>query len=678
MSNRLAGESSPYLRQHKDNPVDWYPWGAEAFSKARAEDKPMFVSIGYAACHWCHVMERESFEDPEIAARMNELFVNVKVDREERPDVDSIYINAIHVMGERGGWPLSAFCDSDGRPFYVGTYFPPGDRYGRPGFARVLDALARAYREERDKLDQNARAVLDGLRQIDEIGRRGGASGDPGALSANMIEEAGRALAQKADPEWGGLGKAPKFPSPSAHDLLARAGRLESGAPCREAFLRQARAMARGGIYDHLGGGFSRYSVDERWLVPHFEKMLYDNGQLLEIYGDAFAMSGDGRFAEVVAETVGWLEREMSEPDSGGLYASLDADSEGEEGKYYVWTPKEVEDALGPADAIQFSSAYGVTSAGNFEGQTSVLSRVREPESDGEARALADMRRRLLAAREARIRPATDDKILAGWNGLALSGLVRAWEATGHEPARSLALRVAEFLAREMVRGEGEGLWRVYKEGERKLEGTLEDYAYVARGLLSVAQAGGEARYFELGRALTARMVERFYAVIDGVPVFYMTSGEDAADLVHRPESFGDGALPAGAAVAVECLLRVGRLSGDDEALAVAERYLAARAPLAAEQPVMASRLLSALDLYLHGTEVVVAPGDGEAALWGAVRRAYAPTALLAGDFASEEIWRGKSAGERGEARAYVCRGTSCSPPTSDPAALARLVAARE
>ncbi|KAB2910962.1 MAG: thioredoxin domain-containing protein, partial [Kofleriaceae bacterium] len=393
MANRLAGETSPYLLQHQDNPVDWYPWGAEAFARAQELDKPVFVSIGYAACHWCHVMAHESFENAEIARLMNELFVNVKVDREERPDVDTIYMNAIQVLGEGGGWPLSAFCLPDGRPYFLGTYFPPKDKFGRPGFIKVLKAMAQAYERERDKVMENVDGLVDGLRHVDAH-YRGAQAGDPGALVPSMIVTAGRQIAQRCDAEHGGLAGAPKFPSTSAHEILGRASRLDFGKPAREAFVLWARKMADGGIYDHLGGGFARYSVDDKWLVPHFEKMLYDNGQLLGVMADAFAMTGDRRFAEVIEETVGWLEREMSDA-SGGLWASLDADSEGEEGRFYVWRPEQLAEALG-IDAMHVASAYGVTEDGNFEHGTTVLSRVTPRGAESEEAHLATLRARLL------------------------------------------------------------------------------------------------------------------------------------------------------------------------------------------------------------------------------------------------------------------------------------------
>jgi uncharacterized protein YyaL (SSP411 family) len=661
MPNRLAGETSPYLLQHAENPVDWYPWGDEAFARARAEDKPVFVSIGYAACHWCHVMAHESFENPEIAALMNSLFVNVKVDREERPDVDAVYMNAIHVLGESGGWPLSAFCDGEGAPFFLGTYFPPGDKHGRPGFARVLKMIAEVYREKRDQVAHNTGAVLEGLRRMDEHFRRHAAR--PGELDEGSLITAGRQLAQAADPHNGGFGSRPKFPSSSAHDLLGRTGRLPFGKPSREAFLLQCERMAAGGIYDHLGGGFARYSVDERWLVPHFEKMLYDNGQLLGIYADAFAMTGDARFAQVIEETIGWLEREMLDP-SGGLYASQDADSEGEEGKFYVWTPEEIADVLGADDGERFGRAYGVTAQGNFEHGTSVLSRVA---ADDEP-ALAGMRARLFAARKQRIPPATDTKVLSSWNGL------RAQRATGSAAAGRLAGRVADFLARVMLQDDGARIHRVYKDGRARLDGTIDDYAMVARAFLAMAEATGDEVWWRRGARLTDAVLERFYDEVDGVGSFYLPAVDSADKLVHRPESNQDGAMPSGAAVAVECLLLLGRVGGDKRAREVAERYLAGRVGQATQQPYMGARLLAGLDIALNGVELVVSDGAGRAELVEASGRAYAPTLALVGPWAEESLLAGKGPATDGRAQAYVCRGQTCSAPVSDPAALAALL----
>jgi len=675
MANRLASESSPYLREHATNPVDWYPWGEAAFAEAETKDKPLFVSIGYAACHWCHVMARESFEDPATADLMNELFVNVKVDREERPEVDAVYMSAIQLMGEGGGWPLSAFCTPEGKPFFLGTYFPPEDRFGRPSFARVLIAMADAYRSRRAEVIEQSESLARGLSIIDERLREAARPRGVGNLDRDLLVAAGRTLAQKSDPDHGGLGSKPKFPSSPAHDLLARTGRLAHGEPAREAFLLQAQRMLRGGIYDHLGGGFARYSVDSRWLVPHFEKMLYDNAQLLAIMADAHALTGEEEYAQGVAATVGWLEREMRDP-AGGFYASQDADSEGEEGKYYVWTPSQISEVLGEERAEAFCRAYGVTEEGNFERGASVLSRVAEPGDDTEERALGEMRSELFGARDSRVHPATDRKVLTAWNGLAIAGLVRAWEATGNERALQLARAAALFLAEQMVRvGGGTRVRRVYKDGKATLDGNLDDYAFAAHGFLALAEATEDARWWRLGQTVSEVAVARFYEERDGVGVFYMTPANSTERLIHRPESCFDGALPSGASVLVESLQRIGLMVGDARLLGIAERYIAARAEQAAKNPFMWSRLLAALDLYLGAAEVVVTKGKGRERLLAAARRAHAPTKVIAGPWARPALFEGKAACADGRAVAFVCRGRTCSAPVQEPEALVALLA---
>jgi hypothetical protein len=684
MPNRLATESSPYLRQHADNPVEWWPWSEEAFAEAKRLDKPVFVSIGYAACHWCHVMAHESFEDGGTARLMNELFVNVKVDREERPDVDAIYMNAIQVMGEGGGWPLSAFCLPDGRPYYLGTYFPKQPRFGRPSFQDLLRAMADAFRERRADAEDNALALIDGLARVDEHYRPprqgAGGAGEPGAdmgqvgkLDASLIIAAGRQLAERCDPKHGGLGGAPKFPSSSSHDLLARASRLPFGDAARAAFDRWAHGMAEGGIYDHLGGGFARYSVDAKWLVPHFEKMLYDQAQLLGIYASVCAMGGAfaTRAEEVIAETVAFLERELSDP-AGGLWSSLDADSEGEEGRFYVWTPAQVRDVLGPVGALVFAPAYGVTEAGNFEHGTSVLSRITPRTSPHEEEQLAELRSKLLAARGGRIRPGTDDKVLAGWNGLALTGLCAAWRATAHAPALELAKRVGAFLRDRMVAGDR--IARVFHEGKTKqLDGTLDDYAFCALGFLDLAEATGDRAWWDLATKLLGGVRARFVEEQGGVVVFYLAPAGDSL-LVHRPESHHDGAIPAGAAIAVQALLRVGLVAGDAEALALAERYLAQRlTAVTAVNAWATSSLLGALDFYLHDKVLVVTEGRGRDELLAEARRAHSPTLSIAGPWAQASILDGKTP-EGDRARAFVCTGATCSPPVTDVPALVALV----
>jgi uncharacterized protein YyaL (SSP411 family) len=673
MTNRLAAESSPYLRQHADNPVEWWPWSAEAFAAAKRADKPVFVSIGYAACHWCHVMAHESFEDSTTAKLMNELFVNIKVDREERPDVDAIFMNAIMVMGEGGGWPLSAFCLPDGRPYFLGTYFPKTPRFGRPTFQDLLRAMSDAYHKRRADAEDNALALVDGLARVDEHYRRGAETGVPGRLGAEMIIAAGKQLAERCDPKQGGLGGAPKFPSSSTHDVLARSGRLPFGTAARAAFDKWAHGMAEGGIYDHLGGGFARYSVDAKWLVPHFEKMLYDQAQLLAIYGDVAAMGGAfaARAQEVIVETVAFLERELSDA-AGGLWSSLDADSEGEEGKFYVWTPDQVREVLGPADTLLFGHAYGVSEGGNFEHGTTVVSRITPRTSEHEELHLADLRAKLLAARGKRIRPGTDDKVLAAWNGLALSGLVAAWRATAHAPALALAVRVATFLRDRMI--EGDRVARVFHEDKTKpLDGTLDDYAFVARGLLELAEATGERAWWDLGARLVAGIRARFVEDRDGVAIFYMAPAGDSL-LVHRPESHHDGAIPSGAAIATQALLLLGLVAGDTDALALAEKYLAQRlAGVTGVEAWATSALLAALDLYLHAKVLVVTEGSGRDELLSAARRSYTPTLCVAGPWAQPSILESK-AGAGGRARAFVCTGPTCSPPVSEVAELLALL----
>ncbi|MBA3392060.1 MAG: thioredoxin domain-containing protein [Deltaproteobacteria bacterium] len=669
MPNRLATESSPYLRQHADNPVDWWPWTAEAFAEAKRRDVPVFVSIGYAACHWCHVMAHESFEDAATAKLMNEQFVNIKVDREERPDVDAIYMNAIQVQGEGGGWPLSAFCLPDGRPYFLGTYFPLVPKFGRPTFQDLLRAMADAFKNRRADAEDNALALVDGLQRVDAHYRRGAQGADPKGLTASLLITAGRQLAERCDPEHGGLGGAPKFPSSSTHDLLARTSRFSFGEPAREAFDKWARGMAEGGIYDHLGGGFARYSVDAKWLVPHFEKMLYDNAQLLGIYASVCAMGGPfaTRAGEVIAETIGFFERELSDA-GGGLWSSLDADSEGEEGKFYVWTPAQLREVLGPTNALVFAQAYGVTEAGNFEHRTSVVSRITPRTSPFEEEQLAELRAKLLAARGTRIRPGTDDKVLAGWNGLAISGLVAAWRAIGHPPALALALRVASFLRDRMI--SGDRIARVYHEGQTKLDGTLDDYAFCALAFLELAEATGDRAWWDLGTRLLGAVRERFVAEEDGIVVFYLAPAGDPL-LIHRPESHHDGAIPSGAALAVTGLVRLGLVAGDDAALSLAEKYLVQRLTgTVAVNAWATSALLAALDLYLHEKTLVVSDGPNRDALIAAARQSYAPTLMLAGPWAAPSILEGKVPAPDGAARAYVCSGQTCSAPVTTTSAL--------
>ncbi|HEY4055483.1 MAG TPA: thioredoxin domain-containing protein [Kofleriaceae bacterium] len=673
MPNRLANESSPYLRQHADNPVEWWPWSTEAFAEAVRTKKPVFVSIGYAACHWCHVMAHESFEDDAIARVMNEHFINIKVDREERPDVDAIFMTAINVMGEGGGWPLSAFCLPDGRPYFLGTYFPPAPRFGKPSFPQLLEAMADAFRTKRADAEDNALALADGLTRVDAHYRRGARDAQTAGLQASLLVTAGRQLAERADPKHGGLGGKPKFPSSSTHDLLARAGRFSFGEQARTAFGEWARGMAQGGIYDHLGGGFARYSVDERWLVPHFEKMLYDQAQLLGVYATAVSDAPPAwpdaavRGREVIAETVAFMERELSDP-AGGLWSSLDADSDGDEGKFYVWTPAELRVQLGAVGALVFSQAYGVTEHGNFEHETTVLSRVTPRGSAAEEEQLAEQRQTLFDVRARRMRPGTDDKVLSGWNGLAVQGLVAAANATSTAEPLKLALRVATFLRDKMI--SGGNVARVFHGGVTKpLDGTLDDYAFCALGFLVLAEATGDRAWWDLGAQLVATARTKFVIDEDGVAVMYLSASGDAL-LTHRPESHQDGAIPSGSAHLVMALLRLGTVAGDADALALAETYLTQRLASAVAPNAFAnSALFAALDYYLHAQTIVITDGTGRDALLAAARTAYSPCASIAGPWASASILDGKTSAN-GASQAYVCTGTTCAPPVSDPAAL--------
>ena len=676
MANRLAGESSPYLRQHAANPVDWWPWGEDAFAEARRRDVPVFVSIGYAACHWCHVMAHESFEDASTAKLMNAHFVNVKVDREERPDVDAVFMNAILVQGEGGGWPLSAFCLPDGRPFFLGTYFPLTEKHGRPSFRDLLGAMSDAFKTRRPEAIDNAEQLLDGLQRVDAYYRGTPAADGAGALTQSLLITAGRQLAEKCDPVLGGTSGAPKFPSSASHELLARAGRLPFGDAARLAFDRWAKGMGEGGIYDHLGGGFARYSVDARWLVPHFEKMLYDQGQLLGIYAAVVARGGAfaPRAREILDETIGFLARELSDP-LGGLWSSLDADSEGAEGKFYVWTKPETRAALGPLDALLFDAAYGVSDGGNFEHGATVLSRVTARTSAGEEAHLAELRGKLLATRATRVRPGTDDKVLAAWNGLAITGLLAAWRVTGSPAALALALRVGTFLRVHMVAPGGDRIARVHHQGVTKpLDGTLDDYAFCAAAFLDLAEATGDREWWDLGARLLGTVRTRFVAEPATGLALYLSPADEPL-LVHRPESHHDGAIPAGAGIAIGAFVRLGLVAGDAAALALAEVYLTERLTATTQNaPWSQASLLGALDLYLHAQTLVVTAGPEREAMLVTARRAYAPTLCIAGPWAQASILEGKTSSADGAARAFVCTGQTCSAPVGEPAALRALL----
>ena len=669
--NRLASETSPYLRQHAHNPVDWYPWGEEALGRARAEEKPVLLSVGYAACHWCHVMERESFEDAETARLMNEHFVNIKVDREERPDVDAIYMQAVQAMTGHGGWPMTVFLTPAGEPFYGGTYYPPEDRHGLPSFRRVLAAIAEAWRTKRGDVTRTTAE----MRRLYETQQE--ALQPSGALDAALLDRAARALAPRHDARHGGFEGAPKFPQAMALDFLLRHARRTGAAFGLDIARHSFLAMARGGIHDQIGGGFARYSVDAVWLVPHFEKMLYDNALLARLGVHLWQATGDEEIRRVTEGTLDWVRREMTDP-AGGFYSSLDADSEGEEGKFYVWSAAEVDAALG-VDAALAREHWGVTPEGNFEGHnilhvaqplTAVAAR-RGIAVEAAAAAVERARRALVAARERRVRPGRDEKVLAAWNGLMLRAVAEAARVLGREDDRRLALANGEFLFREMVR-DGR-VSRTHTAGETRLNGYLEDYGALGLGALALWELTFDPRWLARAREMAASAVEWFWEEERGA--FFDTS-RDHERLITRPRDVTDNAVPAGTSLAVELLLRLAALGDEPSYRAKATRVLESLAEPMARHAIAFGHLLGAADLAVHGaTEVALVgdPGAGRDALAAEVARHYLPALVLAGappgggdDVA---LLRDRPARD-GRPTAYVCRGFVCDEPTTDPARL--------
>jgi len=664
-TNRLSHATSPYLLQHAHNPVAWNPWDAEALDRARREDKPIFLSIGYSACHWCHVMERESFEDAGVAGVLNEHFVPIKVDREERPDLDDIYMAAVQAITGRGGWPMSVWLTPDLKPFYGGTYFPPTPRHGLPGFRQVLEGIHRAWLEKRADVEGDAGHLTEALAR--------GAQTAPGeALPGVAVFEA--ALAQlrgSFDARWGGFGAAPKFPQTMAIGLVLRRG-SESD---RAMALRSLDAMYEGGMFDHLGGGFARYSVDARWLVPHFEKMLYDNALLATAYLEAFQVTGRDRYRAVAEATLDYLLRDLRDA-GGGLHSSEDADSEGEEGRFYVFTPAQVEAALGPADGARFCAAFGVTPEGNFEHGASVLHRFDALAQLDDA-TLEPLRLRLLAHRDQRVRPAKDDKVLAAWNGLALSALAKAHQVLGEPRYLEAATALAGFLRRDLWR-DGT-LLRTWRRGHGHTPGFLEDYGAVAGGLVDLYEAGFDAASLrwagELGEALLARFQ-------DPEGGFFATEA-GAADLLLRSKPFYDGALPSGNTLAAGALLRLATHLDRPAFKAAALGALRAAAPLLERAPTAFCGLLGVLDRALAPETEVVIAGDPEdprtRALVSQAQRAWLPHGALSLVAADPTLPLHEGRESAYPPAAYVCRDRLCLAPVATPTELlAKLGYAKE
>jgi len=661
VSNRLAQETSPYLLEHANNPVDWYPWGPEALARARRENKPILLSIGYSACHWCHVMARESFEDSEIAALINRDFVAIKVDREERPDLDQVYMRAVQAMTGSGGWPMTAFLLPDATPFFAGTYFPPSDRFGMPSFRRVLAAVTDAFSNRMGEVEATAT-------QVREYLQRPAVPLAAGSLTPALLDEAYTRLARDHDPTHGGFGSAPKFPQPMLVDFLLRSHR-RTGDPSVLAMAQQTlQAMAAGGMYDQLGGGFHRYSVDERWLVPHFEKMLYDNALLPRAYLDAWQLTGDAGFRRVVEDTLAFVQRELLSPD-GGFYSSLDADSEGEEGRFYVWTPHELELALGVDDATAVARAFDVSDAGNFDGRN-----ILHPMTPDASAVLAGVRERLLAARAGRVRPHRDEKVIAGWNGLMLRAFAEAGRVLDRPDLLSIAEANARFLLSRMRTGER--MRRSYKDGRATLAGYLEDQAAVADGLLSLYEATFETRWLDEVRRLMRETLAAFWDAPRGA---FFDTAADQEQLVVRPQDVTDNAIPSGTSMAVDVLLRGGRLLGEDSWIAIARSSLERLAPTAAKAPLAFGRLLAALDFELgRPVELAVIGPLADAKtrrLLDVARLRYLPNRLLAaapdGDGRGIPLLAERRA-LNGAATAYLCEGFVCQSPTTDPAELQR------
>jgi uncharacterized protein YyaL (SSP411 family) len=661
--NRLADETSPYLRQHADNPVDWYPWGDEAFAAARRDDRPVLLSVGYSACHWCHVMAHESFEDPEIAALMNDLFVNIKVDREERPDVDEIYMEAVQALTGQGGWPMTVFLTPDGRPFFGGTYFPSTRRGGMIAFPELCRRIDELWRTRRPDVDSQAGQLTAALGRSVLVEP---ADGSPGG---DALEAAVKALRQQHDDARGGFGGAPKFPQAMSLDLLLRAvaRRPVPDADIPGVVETSLDAMASGGIYDHLGGGFARYSVDAVWLVPHFEKMLYDQSLLVRAYLHGWQALGHERYRQVLDETVGYVLRDLRHPE-GAFFSAEDADSEGEEGRFYVWTPDQVVAALdGDRDlADEVMAFYGVTPGGNFEGRT-ILNRIHA--RGGGAVDLArpprieEARARLFAAREHRVRPGLDDKVLTEWNGLMLAALAEAAAATGRRDWLDAAVGTGEFLLRSLRREDGRWLRSWQARGGARHLAYAADHAALVDAFVRLAEATGEARWLDAASSTADALLDLFWDEERG-GVF--TNGSDAEQLVARNKDLMDNATPSANSLAAVALLRLAALTGEERYRDRAERILRLAGSLATQHPTAFGHLLAAVDLAVNGIDEVVVAGD-RPDLVEVVQSRFLPGAVLAwGERYASPLWEGRDDG-----RAYVCRNYACRLPAEDPEALA-------
>jgi uncharacterized protein YyaL (SSP411 family) len=664
--NRLAQATSPYLLQHKHNPVDWWQWGPEALAEAKLLRRPILLSVGYAACHWCHVMAHESFEDEATARVMNELFVNIKVDREERPDIDQIYMNALHLLGEQGGWPLTMFLTPAGEPVWGGTYFPKESKFGRPAFTDILREVSRLFRDEPQKIEQNRAALL--ARLADKARPEGKIT-----IGVSELDAAAKQIGNAFDGVHGGLRGAPKFPQPAILEMLWRAGSRSGDTRFFETAEHTLERMSEGGIYDHLGGGFSRYSVDERWLVPHFEKMLYDNAQLLELLALAYQRTGNALFATRARETAAWLKREMTTPE-GAFSASLDADSEGEEGKFYVWSKNEIIELIGPEAGGFFMRHYDVSDEGNFEGHN-ILNRSQAPaRSNADEARLKALRDILLDARSARVRPGLDDKVLADWNGLMIAALVNAGIILDEPSWLDMAKRAFDFIATSMTRGDRLGhSWRA---GQLLFPGLASDFAAMIRAALALFEATGEKRFLDQAVSWQGEF-DAHYA--DSETGGYYWSADDATDLLLRPHSTTDDATPNPNAVAAQNLVRLAVLTGDDTWRAQADRLFDGILAIAGKNLFGHVALLNALDLRLRAAQIVCTGPEAERFARSALKQPFIDSIVLrAGspaDLPATHPAQEKLKAVAGSA-AFVCVGERCSLPVTAPEQIAPAVAA--
>ncbi len=680
-TNRLALEKSPYLLQHRHNPVDWYPWGEEAFARARRENKPIFLSIGYSTCHWCHVMERESFEDQRLASFLNAHFVSIKLDREERPDIDRIYMTFVQASTGQGGWPLNVFLTPDLKPFFGGTYFPPDNRHGRPGFLDLLEQIRQLWQARQGEVTESAALIHTQLRQATAGPPRPSLVPTP-----SILRRAGALLKESYDPRHGGFGAAPKFPHPSQPRLLLRYAKRFGDPQAVRMVLHTCDRMAAGGIHDQLGGGFARYSVDAQWLVPHFEKMLYDNAQLVQLYLDAALVSGRQRYAEVARGILDYVLRDMTHPE-GGFYSAEDADSEGHEGKFYCWTRRELAGLLAPEQYNVAVRYFGLTEEGNFLDHShpeplpnqNVLSVVDDDLTAPEQALLASARRKMFEARSRRPRPHMDDKVLVSWNGLMLGALARASAVLDDETYRAAAEKNLGFLQANLWDAPSKTLYHGWRDGRRDNVQLLSGYAFLLSGVLDLYQATLAPAHLDFALALAETMLDRFS---DSEGGGFWQSPPGAADLILRVKEDYDGAEPGGNSVAALALLELGTITGRPEFMGAARKTLRLFASRLDQLPQAVPSMLQALDFSLDeparfvlAEDPAAGPGPQRRALLNAVHSLYLPNKVVLGNAGPVEPFA-RTLSPRGDPTVYLCIGTACRPPTTDPARIKELAGA--